>query len=243
METMDQGGTATLNPPTSASAGATLDSAGNALRDVARAYVNLLNVQMRLGRDLFGAVMGAAPPDLSAMARTATRTAQRRMTGGGCCDVPPPCWMPRLLDDVVTCAPACRTARLTLVITNCGATRRVVTIAATGGVKVEPASATLPPYGRQTVSLSIDVPQGAAEGSTIESVVVVRGCHEWVQRWTVRVREGAADPALSVAIDDCPDYRHHWYDHFYCARPCPADRTTGQPTPNPPGAVGIAPNG
>jgi hypothetical protein len=237
MDTMDKGGTATVS--------GTFDSAGNALRDVARAYVNLLGVQMRLGRDLLDTVMGAAPPELTAMARTATRTVQKRATSamGGCCDVPPPCWMPRLLDDVVTCAPACRTARLTLVITNCGATRRVVTIAATGGAKVEPASVTLPPYGRQTVSLSVDVPQSAAEGSTIESVVVVRGCHEWVLRWTVRVREGAVDPALSVAIDDCPDFRHHWYDHFYCARPCPADRTTGEPRPNPPGAVGIVSNG
>jgi hypothetical protein len=250
METTDKGGTATLNPPTSATAGATLDSASNALRDVARAYVNLLGVQMRLGRDLLGAVMDAAPPELSAMARTATRTAQKRAMGamgaaGGCCDVPPPCWMPRLLDDVVTCAPACRTARVTLVITNCGATRRAITIAATGGVKVEPASVTLPPFGRQTVTLSVDVPQGAAAGSTIDSVVVVRGCREWVLRWTAHVREGVVDPAPSVAIDDCPDFRHHWYDHFYCARPCLPDRTPDQPPPNtPPGAVGgIAANG
>jgi hypothetical protein len=21
-------------------------------------------------------------------------------------------------------------------------------------------------------------------------------------------------------VEDCPDLLHHWYDHFYCNRPC-----------------------
>jgi hypothetical protein len=25
-----------------------------------------------------------------------------------------------------------------------------------------------------------------------------------------------------VEIEDCPDLIHHWYDHFYCERPCPS---------------------
>jgi hypothetical protein len=234
MHTTGQGGTATA-----ASGGSTIDRAGDALRDVARAYVNLLGVQLRVGREVLGAVIEAVPPELTTMARTATLGATRR---AGCCDVPPPCWMPRLLDDVVTRAPACRTARLTLVVTNCGPTRRTVRIQATGAVKVDPPSVTLDAYGRQTVALSIDVPQDAADGSAIETVVRVRGCHEWVLRWTVRVREGAADPAPSVAIDDCPDYRHHWYDHFYCVRPCLPDRDTGE-VPGVPNNPAVAAHG
>jgi hypothetical protein len=23
-----------------------------------------------------------------------------------------------------------------------------------------------------------------------------------------------------VEVEDCPDLIHHWYDHFYCDRPC-----------------------
>jgi hypothetical protein len=233
MHTTESGGTATAGA--SASGSSAFDSAGDALREVSRAYVNLLGAQLRIGRDLLDAVVGAVPPELTSMARTVTRGATRRVTGG-CCDVPPPCWMPRLLADVVTRAAPCRTARLTLVVTNCGVGRRAFAVQATGSVKIDAADFTLDAYERRTVTLSIDVPQDATEGSTIDAVVRVRGCHEWVLRWSVRVREGATDPAPSVPVDDCPDYRHHWYDHFYCARPCLPDRQ--QPgIVNPPGNV------
>jgi len=25
---------------------------------------------------------------------------------------------------------------------------------------------------------------------------------------------------VDIEIEDCPDLIHHWYDHFYCPRPC-----------------------
>jgi hypothetical protein len=28
-------------------------------------------------------------------------------------------------------------------------------------------------------------------------------------------------------VDDCPDYQHHWYDHFYCHRHCTQDDQRG----------------
>ena len=222
MHTTEHGGTATADAPHSTGGASPFDRTGDALRDVTRAYVNLLGAQLRMGRDLLDAVVGAVPPELTSAARTVARDATRR--AAGCCDVPPPCWMPRLLDDVVTRAAPCRTARLTLVVTNCGLGRRNFAVQAQGAVKVDPPAFVLDTYERRTVTLSLDVPQDAKEGSEIETTVRVRGCHEWVLRWTVRVRECPTDPAPVVAVDDCPDYRHHWYDHFYCARPCPADR-------------------
>ena len=27
--------------------------------------------------------------------------------------------------------------------------------------------------------------------------------------------------ASELTVEDCPDLVHHWYDHFYCPRPCP----------------------
>jgi hypothetical protein len=26
-------------------------------------------------------------------------------------------------------------------------------------------------------------------------------------------------------VEDCPDLIHHWYDHFYCPRPCIEERS------------------
>jgi hypothetical protein len=50
--------------------------------------------------------------------------------------------------------------------------------------------------------------------------VWIHGCVEHAVRWTVRVAGRGGDSCNELDIDDCPDYVHHWYDHFYCARPC-----------------------
>jgi hypothetical protein len=189
--------------------------AGGALGEVPRALGALLAAEMRMGRELLEAV-GLPVPDLK-------RAVRRK---AGCCDVPPPCWMPRALGECVSTAAACQRACVRLRVTNCDrAPRRVLVglVRPPKGWTVEGAPATLAlgPFERATVELCLKVPDGAAAGETHELLVWVRGCREHYLRWTVRVGPcGAATSCHEVAVDDCPDYRHHWYDHFYCQRGC-----------------------
>jgi hypothetical protein len=188
---------------------------GGALGEVPRALGALLAAEMRMGRELLEAV-GLPVPDL--------RRALRRRPG--CCDVPPPCWMPRPLGECVSAAAACERACVRLRLTNCDRARRQVRVGVMRApegwkVSVAPAAPVLGPFERVTVEVCLEVPQGTAEGETHEMLVWVRGCREHYLRWTVRVAPcGRATSCHEVAVDDCPDHRHHWYDHFYCERGC-----------------------
>jgi hypothetical protein len=157
----------------------------------------------------------------------------------GChCELPAPCWVPIRLDDVRERACPGDTAVVRLELINCGATSRVFEIATSDPiVVVEPQALTLGPLKHGVVMLSLVVPT-TATGSYIERCVVsVRGCRHYNFRWTVRAccgwhhhrhhlcaallrRHHSRDCAVDVAVEDHPDYVHHWYDHFYRERPC-----------------------
>jgi len=198
------------------------DSAATSLGGVPQAFLNLLNAEMKLGRELFESLTGIAVPDLT----RSLHDAGKRLRGG-CCDIPPPCWVPQPLGDCVSHVCPCSTASLRLIVTNCdGYAKRQVAVEATGNVTVSPPQVVIPPLERATIELSIAVPQGAKPGETFESLVRIHGCREYYLRWTVRVCNNLGfgscrDSCHEIAVEDCPDLIHHWYDHFYCPRPCP----------------------
>ena len=177
------------------------------LADAAKAVGDLLGPAAKSGLDLLGQIK---LPSLG--------------SSSGCgCEIPPPCWMPQPLGEYTNEACPGSKAVLTLAITNCGIEGRTVKVVATNkAVKVEPASLTLGPLEEGVVTLSLDVPAGATKGQTQKSLVWVHGCKTHYLRWTVEVASsGVTCAATEVEVDDCPDLIHHWYDHFYCERPCP----------------------
>jgi hypothetical protein len=142
----------------------------------------------------------------------------------GCgCEIPPPCWAPQPLGEPTTEACPGNKALLRLTITNCGLTGRTIKVSATNAaVEVEPASLTLGPMEEGLVAVSLAVPAGATKGQTQKSLVWIRGCKDYFIRWTVvTAASGASCCATELELEDCPDLIHHWYDHFYCQRPCP----------------------
>jgi hypothetical protein len=140
----------------------------------------------------------------------------------GCgCEIPPPCWAPQPIGDVDSGACPGATATIRIRVTNCGATARTLTIDAIGtGVTVSPSSLPLGPMERGHVVVSTALPPDADLGTEREVLVWVRGCHDHFLRWTIRVSRDRDCGCEDVHVEDCPDYVHHWYDHFYCARPC-----------------------
>lgn len=144
----------------------------------------------------------------------------------GCnCDIPPPCWMPQSLDEVTTRVCPGSKAVVRVNITNCGMSTRTIEIESTDkAVVVEPPSLTLGPFEEGVVALSLEVPATASEGEAQKIMVRIRGCKEYVLRWTVEVTCKNESCCTDVNIEDCPDLVHHWYDHFYCQRACPHQR-------------------
>ena len=169
----------------------------------------------RRGGDLLASVAGS--PMLGELAG-------RVMPGGCSCDIPPPCWLPKSLGEVRSAICAGGTAVLRFRITNCAMEERTVRVEVAGGgkadVKLTPAQLALGPMERGVVTATLGLPATASSGEEREALIWVLGCHDHYVRWTVRA-SGGSDSCHELVVDDCPDYVHHWYDHFYCQRPCP----------------------
>jgi hypothetical protein len=198
------------------------------LGDLPSAMMNLFSAQMRLSADLFEQLTGQPAPsarDISKLGRMFAPGSASCGPRTGCCTIPPPCWMPQPLGECESHVAQCKTACVRLVITNCDRVKRTIAVQAAGPgaerVTVSPTSVALPPMERATVTACVSIPDDAKTGEKIETLLWVRGCKEHYLRWTVSVGTVGIDSCHEVEVCDCPDYVHHWYDHFYCVRPCP----------------------
>jgi hypothetical protein len=154
-----------------------------------------------------------------------------QMKVGGCCEIPPPCWAPQPIGEVVSHGCPGSTATIRLRITNCGATPRAFQIEAadkTPAVKIDPPGLTLGPMERGFVTASVTLSADAAQCQDQEVLLWVRGCRQHYLRWTVRVSSRGGSCCHEVDVEDCPDPIHHWYDHFYTQRPCPTVGISGR---------------
>jgi hypothetical protein len=153
------------------------------------------------------------------------RDLSRRMPARCSCEIPPPCWMPKGLGRVRSRVCPGGTAVLRLRVINCGASQRGFQIDATGAdagdAKLEPVKLVLGPMEAATVTATIPLPTASSSSDEREALVWVHGCHSHFLRWTVGAG-GSSDSCHELDVEDCPDYIHHWYDHFYCDHPCPA---------------------
>jgi hypothetical protein len=140
---------------------------------------------------------------------------------GGCCKIPPPCWMPRELTAVTSHVCAGATASLRFRVTNCGIDARTITVEADQNASVNPPSLQLGAFQRGWVTVSYTVPPTSTGAqSSADILIFVHGCKSYYLRWTVQNSTRGCDCCHEIEIDDCPDLVHHWYDHFYCPRPC-----------------------
>jgi hypothetical protein len=189
------------------------------LADGAQLVVDFIDSGMRLGADAVGAV------------RDRTRGLELpRLPSSSCgCDIPPPCWYPKSAGDVTSHVCPGGTATLRIRVTNCGPTTRTIQVEGEQDMKVDPTSLQLGPMARGVVTVSLGVPAEQAAGQ--ERLVWVHGCHDHFIRWTVETAKRGSDSCHELGVEDCPDYLHHWYDHFYCAHPC-RSRARIQPAPS-----------
>lgn len=148
--------------------------------------------------------------------------AQQRASGG--CAIPAPCWEPRNAGD---CAMQLRPGQKALIsvhVTNCGWSRQVVTVTGigklAGWLSFSPTALALDPQERSTFAVLLKVPEAIPVGQRLSGPLLLRGCRDHFMMLDVRVSDCGGVAACAVAINDCADNVHHWYDHFYCPRPC-----------------------
>jgi hypothetical protein len=191
------------------------------LAESAKALGALFDQGTRIGLSLLGSMGTSSAQMVSGILQ---RVGTPSLSARGCgCEIPPPCWEPQPSGEVVS--PACpgATATVRLIVTNCASPPRKIHFHATGdsaGVLFSPTELDLGPLARGTDVVSFPVPAAAKPGEEYEILVWIRGCQEHYIRWTVKVASGGADCCHEVQVEDCPDYVHHWYDHFYCQRAC-----------------------
>lgn len=203
-------------------------SSGNAaLTASLQALAKLVEQSAQLGIDFVESLASSSPQLLKNLGNLTS--AGGPLSHCSPCDIPPPCWMPRPLCDVTSVGRPGDTASLGFVITNCTMALRKVTVFTTtknAGLTFSSASLDLAPMERGEIRVSHLIPTTAPVGSKREILMWVLGCKLHFLRWTIMVASIGANTFFEVDVKDCPDYIHHWYDHFYCPRPCLEERGT-----------------
>lgn len=202
-----------------------MSSSSAALTASLQAFAKLVEQGAQLSVDILDSLAGASPQLLNSLTKLIAH--EGLLSGCSPCDIPPPCWMPRPLCDVTSIGRPGNTATLAFDITNCSmALRKVVVFTSTknAGLTFSAAELDLGAMERGEILVSHLIPTGSAIGSKRELLMWVRGCRLYFLRWTVVVASIGADSFYEVDVRDCPDPVHHWYDHFYCPRPCLEDR-------------------
>lgn len=140
---------------------------------------------------------------------------------GSCCDIPPACWMPKELGTVDCQLRPGSTGQVKLVVTNNDFRPHNVT-AQSAGANAGLVSFTPPQIALGSKESTAIIAQFTApkKPGRYEVVVWVTVCSDHYLRWTVEVGEKEKDCCFVVTVDDSPDYEVHWYDHFYCPKPC-----------------------
>ena len=138
------------------------------------------------------------------------------------CEVPPPCWMPKDLGELRSVVCKGGVAVLQIEVTNCQARNADISVQAESNwpLQIEPERITLGPMERKCIIVRLHAEQDVCKSDCEEVLVWVHGCNSHFLRWQVEVKESDVNSCHKIKVEDCPDYQHHWYDHFYCARPC-----------------------
>lgn len=191
------------------------------LGETAEAFGDIFSQSTKLGMALLGPLVSSSAQMVGSVLQRIT-SAQNGDCG---CEIPPPCWEPQRLGEVTSFVCPGGTATIQLRINNCNWTSRKVRLVTAGqntGITITPPDLALGPMQHGVIAVSLPVATSAGEGEEHVILILVQGCRDHFLRWIVNVtKKGIATCCDEVEVEDCMDYVHHWYDHFYCRRNCP----------------------
>lgn len=173
--------------------------------------------------DAIAGLMSAPAQMAAALASNLAGSVSGAVSPG--CVIPPPCWEPRPAGTCRLSLPPGGVGTIRVHVTNCDWSRGIVGLTAAGRVAgwmtFEPTTQVIDAQSRATFRVTIRVPEKVRPGETLTGPLLVRGCLDHHIRVEVTVAEcETARSCCDISIDDCHDQIHHWYDHFYCPRPC-----------------------
>lgn len=143
-----------------------------------------------------------------------------------CCTIPEPCWMPKSVGEY--CCEICDggKASLTVWLTNEDFRPQTYRIERrgdlSGRVSIHPSTLTLGPKERAKITITFDAPAspGHVAQACYDLLIWIDSCRDYYLRWVLHTRKHPKPCCVELAIADQPDYITHWYDHFYCLKPC-----------------------
>lgn len=154
---------------------------------------------------------------------------QRSCASG--CEIPTPCWEPRHAGNCTLEMTPGSSATIRIRVSNCGWSRQFVAMSAlgkmAGWLTLSPTSLYLDPQETDTIAVTVHLPQTAQVGQRFAGPIIIRGCVDHFLRVGITVADCSGQSCCDVMVKDCADNIHHWYDHFYCARPCRSARVPG----------------
>lgn len=191
-------------------------SAKQDVRETMDSMYDMMSRQMDLTGEIVDSLAGTAQRYMSAL--SAGQSAN-------CCDIPEPCWMPKDLGEYHCQLCAGTPGIMEIRVTNTDFRPRNFTVAAAGPdatrVKLTPNSFSLGSKERLTVRAEFDTRlDDKTSCASFEALIWVVGCNSHFLRWSLDVGKNERSCCHHVEVYDQPDYQHHWYDHFYCVRPC-----------------------
>jgi hypothetical protein len=133
--------------------------------------------------------------------------------------IPEPCWYPEFAGEALSHVSEKTPGTLLLSLHNGGPTSRTFTLTSTPAIDIEPATLTVPARTSATAMATYELAPDATEHDAALVQLRVGGCRDHDVHWRVKPAKVGSGP-VEVEIDDRPDYRHHWYDHFYCSHAC-----------------------
>jgi hypothetical protein len=204
---------------------------------LSKAVINLVEAELRIAKIVIGAIAGKSSHDCKDHSGShdcdCKRFSSRPLThctypcdARGCsCRIPTPCWLPEDLGDCAVIAEPCGGAKLRIVIRNTDGISRTMSVAVTGTghqfVTVSGSPATVPAFGTAAFDLSVAIPSQTPAGPYVDvKIWILGGCREHVLGWRVDVGKCAHGSDHEIIVCDGANFIHHWYDHFYCPRPC-----------------------
>jgi len=155
-----------------------------------------------------------------------------------CCEIPEPCWMPVCAGRVTCRLCPGEKGQLRLTVTNEDFVAHAYAATAAGTdaalVTLSPNALKLGPKERGVIEATFTVPSGAGAKTHYDLLIWIEGCQKHYLRWVIDSSGKSERCCHDVAIDDKPNYVVHWYDHFYCPRPCFGSATRLVPGPGGP---------
>ncbi len=211
----------------------TTKQSGDAL---VRMMTAMISAPAQMAAAFAGALTKGAASAVSSAACCGGTSSALGATHSGC-EIPPPCWEPQPVGNCALQVTPGGSATIRVHVSNCGWTRQVVALTALGKIAglmtISPTARFIGPQERGDFLVTIHVPDKARAGASASGPLIIRGCRNYFARVEITVVDcvTSGSNCCDIRVNDCADNVHHWYDHFYCPRPCNSVRVPDKVDP------------